>query len=71
MPGSRSGYRTVPVNTERSYVYKGNELIGQVRRGLDRKWYPELPHEERHTAAIHAVQIAHEAVEEFRRAFAD
>ena len=57
-------YRTAKVNKDLYRVYKGDVLVGQVRMGLDRKWYPELPSTQFRTAAIHELVLAHEAIEQ-------
>lgn len=57
-------YRTAEVNKALTKVYQDNQLVGQVRKGLDHKWYPELPAEASRGAAVHRVILAHEAVHE-------
>ena len=61
-------YRSSEVNADLHRVYHGNQLIGQVRRGMDHHWYPELPAEKYKMAALHKVILAHEAIEDFNRA---
>lgn len=58
-------YRTAKVNIHLFRVYKGDALVGQVRMGLDGKWYPELPATQFRTAAVHKLVLAHEALVEF------
>jgi hypothetical protein len=60
-------YRTAEVNKALTKVYEGDQLVGQVRQGLDHKWYPELPAQRTRGAAVQAVMLAHEAVTEFER----
>jgi hypothetical protein len=55
-------YRHVEVNNDLHRVYLGNVLVGQVRRGIDHKWYPELPHEDYKSAALQRVILANEAI---------
>jgi hypothetical protein len=57
--------RTIPVNRDLIRVYVGMDLVGQVRRGMDGMWYPELGEERVVSAAIQAVLIAHEAISEY------
>lgn len=61
-------YHSVIINKELTRVFCGGDLIGQVRRGMDSKWYPELTFEQHQPAAIQAVIIAHEAIDEYIRA---
>lgn len=59
-------YRTVEINKDMHRVLDGDELVGYVRFGLDRKWYPMLPHEATRSAAVQRVMLANEAVKELR-----
>lgn len=58
-------YHSVIINKELTRVFCGAQLIGQVRKGIDHKWYPELREEDRQPAAIQAVIIAHQAISEY------
>ena len=58
-------YRIIKVNRELHRVYKGDVLVGQVRYGLDKKWYAELPATQFMTGAVHQLIVAHEAIGEF------
>jgi hypothetical protein len=60
-------YRTAHINKDLMRVYCGERIVGQLRRGLDKKWYPELPAENFKAAALHSVIIAHQAIDEFVR----
>lgn len=60
-------YRSAEVNRDLYRVYLGADLIGQVRMGMDRLWYPELPPERFKGAAMQRVIIAHEAMTSFMR----
>jgi hypothetical protein len=57
--------RTVEVNKDLVRVYVGMHLAGQVRRGMDGMWYPELGEERTKGAAVQAVLIADEAISEY------
>lgn len=46
-------------------IYDGSELIGQVRKGIDGKWYPELPPSIKHDHAVRNLVLAHRALDEF------
>ena len=64
-----SEFRVAQVNPELSHIYKGDQLIGHVRRGLDQLWYPELEAERHRSAAIQRVMIAHMACIEYMSVF--
>lgn len=55
-------YRTVQVNLGLCKIYDGARLVGQVRRGLDDKWYPELPKETSRAKAIHRLILVDAAL---------
>jgi hypothetical protein len=61
-------YSSVEVNKHLTRIFKGDELVGYARMGLDKLWYPELLGVRSRGAAIHTVMIAHEALEEADRA---
>lgn len=67
--GNTTGYRKIPVNQGLTRIYRGGELVGTVRRGLDGKWYPQLPPEGSEGAAIHRLTLAAEAVAEYSELF--
>lgn len=58
-------YHSVIINKELTRVFCNGDLIGQVRKGMDHKWYPELIEEGNQPAAIQAVILAHEAICEY------
>jgi hypothetical protein len=61
-------YRHTEVNRDLHYVYKGEERVGQIRRGLDRKWYAEIGvGDQTFSAALHRVMVANEAVRDLSR----
>ena len=60
-------YRSSEVNRDLFRVYLGADLIGQVRMGMDRLWYPELPGERFKSAAMQRVIIANEAITAYLR----
>lgn len=62
------GYNSVVINAMRSRVFKGNTLVGSVRRGMDGLWYAEQLGERHRSAAIHRVILANEAIEKFTAA---
>ena len=66
-PGQQ--FRVAPVNNDLSRIYKGDTLVGHVRRGLDLLWYPELEAERHRSAAIQRVIVAHEACLEYQAQF--
>ena len=59
-------YQTIEINRDLWQVLLNGEPVGQVRRGIDMQWYPELlPSEGFRSAAIQRVILAHEAMTEF------
>jgi hypothetical protein len=60
-------YRTTEMNRDLYLVHHGADLVGQVRRGMDKRWYPELPGEAYKMAALQKVVLANEAIDEYRR----
>lgn len=58
-------YEVKKINRELYRVHRGDQFVGQVRMGLDRKWYAELPGTSGKIAAIQMVILAHESIEEF------
>ena len=46
-------YRTAEVNFGLYRIYDDDRFVGFIRRGMDGKWYPELPAERSRGAAIH------------------
>ena len=58
-------YHSLVVNKDLTRVFCGTDLIGQVRRGMDNRWYPELREERTQPAAIQAVIVAHQAICEY------
>lgn len=60
-------YRTVNVNKGLSRVLLNDKVIGHVRLGLDKKWYPMLPGDQHRGASIQRVILAHEAMIDFKR----
>lgn len=61
-------YHAAEINRDLYMVYFGAENVGQVRRGMDGMWYPELLPERYKIGALHQVVIAHEAIREFTEA---
>jgi hypothetical protein len=61
-------YRIAQVNSELTRVFRGDELIGQVRMGMDKRWYPELPGTIGMPAAVQSLIIANEAIEQYLEA---
>lgn len=62
-------YRTIEVNKFMWRVFKGDNCVGQVRKGMDGLWYPEVGQGQRTRAgAVQLVVLATDAVEEFQRA---
>lgn len=61
-----SKYRTIEVNRNLWRVFKGDTVVGHVRKGLDNLWYPEVGTGVRtRIAAVQSVILANEAVAEF------
>jgi hypothetical protein len=60
-------YRISDINRDWARVYQGDRLVGHVRRGLDHLWYPELVAEKFKNAAVQAVMIADQAIQEYVR----
>ena len=58
-------FRVQKLNKGWARVLKGTEVVGHVRLGLDSCWYPELPATRTQTAAIQALQLAHEAIRDY------
>jgi hypothetical protein len=58
----RDAYSIAEVNKDLARVYRGDTLVGQVRRGLDGGWYPELPAVRVKFDAVKSVIVADEAV---------
>ena len=63
-------FRTVEVNRGLVRLYDDDALVGQVRRGLDNQWYPELPGRYRQDA-LRDLRLAYAATVEFRTAWMD
>ena len=55
-------YRTAQVNLGLCKIYDDQRLVGQVRRGLDNRWYPELPYETSRAKAIHRLILVDAAL---------
>jgi hypothetical protein len=64
-PFNYRGYDAVRINRELWRIRKGNDMVGEARRGMDGKWYAELGGDPSAMAAIQRVIIATEAIEEF------
>ena len=62
---SHPSFTSIPINEDLFRINKGREMIGQVRRGMDGLWYPELPGEANRAAALHRLILAHQATIEF------
>jgi hypothetical protein len=60
-------YRTSEANRDLWLVFYGADNIGQVRRGIDGKWYPELLPDRARARAVHRVVLAHQALTELNR----
>ena len=60
-------YRSTEVNRDLYLVHYGPALVGQVRRGVDMLWYPELPGEHYKSAALQRVILANEAITSYMR----
>jgi hypothetical protein len=58
-------YRVTEINRDLYLVHLGADVVGQVRRGMDHLWYPELPGEKYKMAALQRVLLAHEAMAEY------
>jgi hypothetical protein len=58
-------YESVAVNRDLFRIFKGDTLIGTVRLGLDKSWYPELLGVSSRSKATHALILADKAVTEF------
>ena len=63
-----SEHRIFRANKDLTYVYVDDVLVGQARRGLDRKWHPEMPHRNHMAEAIADVLRSHYALAEWRDA---
>lgn len=61
-------YRTSEANKDLWLVFYGPTNIGQVRKGIDGKWYPELLPSRERARAVHRVVLAHQALAELNRA---
>jgi hypothetical protein len=64
-------YRIIDVNKDMARVYRGTHIVGHVRRGLDHLWYPELPAHKYKGAAIQAVLLADQAIDEYVKPLTD
>jgi hypothetical protein len=61
----RDGYWSLEVTRGRYTVGHGDDVIGQVRQGIDGQWYPELlPAERFRSAAVQRLILANEAMRE-------
>lgn len=59
-------YRTIEINKMMWRVFKGESCVGQVRRGMDGLWYPEVGQGQRTRAgAVQLVVLSNEAIEQF------
>lgn len=62
-------YGTVEVNKMLTRVMRGQVVVGQVRKGMDGKWYAEVGEGQRsRVAAVQLVVIANQAILGFTEA---
>jgi len=61
----KPGINEIPINRDLFMIYDGVTLLGQARKGLDGRWYPELPAVPSRELAVQQVLRAHHAMVEF------